>query len=137
MKVLCEFWCSPFRREIYSENFILLEGTDESYVLDEIKEFYTGAFGDFWFDVFGENTDEIKGLFRVVIEVDVNWEHNYDWEGIPDTETKFNLRLIFKGQCACFSEVKWKWLELSGKLDWYNNKVLNKLYKEFDVENLE
>lgn len=45
MEIICEFWCSPLRQEIYSEKYISLDIIDWIDI-DEIKQGY--IYGDFW-----------------------------------------------------------------------------------------
>lgn len=128
MKTICEFWCSPLRQEVYSEKYIV-PSTFEYDVVSEIKENYIGSFGDFWYDVFGEDYDSVGGLWKVVCTVEVNHRHFYDWEGYPDCKTNFKVEVVFKEKCQSLAELKWQWLELTGRSEEYNNRAID-LYFE-------
>ena len=71
MSVICEFWCSPLRQEIYSEKYISLDIIDWVDI-DEVKQDY--IYGDFWWDVFGEDYYDTKGLWKVVVKIDTHFE---------------------------------------------------------------
>lgn len=129
MKVICEFWCSPLRQEVYSEKYIVLD-TFEHDMVSEVKENYVGGFGDFWYDVFGEDHSNVRGLWKVVCTVEVNRRHFYDWEGCPDCETNFKIEVMFKEKCQSLTEVKWQWLELTGRAEEYNEKQMQRFYTE-------
>lgn len=128
MKAICEFWCSPLRQETYSEKFIV-PSTFEHDVVSEIRENYADSFGDFWYDVFGENYNTVGGLWKVVCIVEVNYNHFYDWEGCPDCETIFEVEVMFKDKCQSLTELKWQWLELTGRDEAYNEKQMEKWHE--------
>lgn len=128
MKAICEFWCSPLRNEVYSEKYII-PGTYEYDVVSEIKENYVGSFGDFWYDVFGEDNASVGGLWKVVCTVGVSYRHFYDWEGCPDCKVEFKVEVTFKEKCQSLTELKWKWLELTGRAEKYNEKRVEKWYE--------
>lgn len=128
MEVICEFWCSPLRKEIYSDSYIALD-TEDLYLSDEIKNSYIDCYGDFWEDVFEENSDSVGGLWKIVCKVGVSWELCYDYEGIPETEAIFNTEVIFKSKCTSFTDLKWRWLDLTGKTQDYFDKVIDKQFK--------
>lgn len=134
MEVICEFWCSPLRKEIYSETFIALD-TEDLYLSDEIKNSYIDCYGNFWEDVFGEDYATVSGLHKVVCKVGISWELSYDYEGFPDTESVFDTEVIFKSKCGSFTELKWKWLELTGRFEkYYFDQIVDKrhsLYEDF------
>lgn len=50
MEIICEFWCSPLRKEIYSETYIALD-TEDLCLPIEIKNSYIDCYGHFWEDV--------------------------------------------------------------------------------------
>ena len=127
MRVLCEFWCSPLRKEVYSDTYISL-CTEHHYVLDEINENYVNDYGDFWEDVFGEGYEGLGGLYKVVCNIEVEWKQYNFYEGI-ETEVLFSTEVLFKSKCSCLSELKWKWLELTGKTQDYFDKVIDKQFK--------
>ena len=130
MEVICEFWCSPLRKEIYSETYIALD-TEDLYLSDEIKNSYIDCYGDFWQDVFGEESDSVGGLWKVVCQIGISWENSYDYEGIPDTEAVFNTDTIFKSKCTSLTDLKWRWLDLTGRTQEYFDKVIDKQNKLF------
>lgn len=111
MKVICEFWCSPLRSEIYTEKFIVPDTFDVG-IITEIKEDYIGLFGNFWWDVFGEEHQTVGGLWKVVCSVEVKWRNFHDWEGCPDCEVDFDVDVIFKSKCSHLSELKYVWMEI-------------------------
>ena len=127
MEVICEFWCSPLRKEIYSDSYIALD-TEDLYLSDEIKNSYIDCYGDFWEDVFGEGYEGLGGLYKVVCNIEVEWKHYNFYEGI-ETEVLFSTEVLFKSKCSCLSELKWKWLELTGKTQDYFDKVIDKQFK--------
>ena len=106
MKIICEFWCSPMRQEVYSEKYISM-GTIDWVDIDEIKENY--IYGDLWYDAFGENYHDTRGLWKVVIQLDTDFKHFYDWEGIPDCYVEYNPEVLFKSRCESFGEVRCIW----------------------------
>lgn len=110
MKIICEFWCSPLRQEIYSEKYVSLDIIDWVDI-DEIKENYTS--GDIWYDVFGEDYYDVKGLWKVVVELDTHFETFYDWEGIPDCEVHYNPKVVYKSQCGNWNELRCIWESLT------------------------
>lgn len=128
MNIYCEFWCSPLRQEIYSQKFISAE-TFDTPVIDEIKESYVGTFGDFWSDVFGDTYAETGGLFKVLCKINVNWKFGYDWEGCPDYDVQFEIEVLGSNKCGSFTELKYTWLELTGRSEEYNNRAID-LYFE-------
>lgn len=134
MEVICEFWCSPLRKEIYSETYIALD-TEDLCLSDEIKNSYIDCYGDFWQDVFGGESDTVGGLYKVVCKVSINWQNSYDYEGVPDTETVFSTDVLFKSKCSSFVELKWTWLELTGRFEkYYFDAIVDKrhsLYEDF------
>ena len=109
MKIIYEIWCSPLRKEIYSQKFVSL-GIVDWIDNDEIKGDYLD--GDFWYDVFGEDWYETKGLWKVVIEIDTYFRSFYDWEGIPDCEVEYNPKVLFKSKCESFNELRYIWESL-------------------------
>jgi hypothetical protein len=98
-------------------------------VIDEIKENYVGTFGDFWLDVFGEAYAETGGLFKVLCKIDINWQFSYDWEGCPDCDVQFEIEVLGNNKCESFAELKYTWLELTGRSEEYNNRAID-LYFE-------
>ena len=128
MIFICEFWCSPSRKEVYSEKYICTNEIDASYGEDEIREFYLAD--DFWYDVFGDNYYEIGGLYKVVVSLPISWITSQDWEGVPDTSVEFDVGVLFKDKCSCYSELKWIWLELQGKSEKYNEWLMSKHYPD-------
>lgn len=107
--IICEVWCSPKRQEIYSKNFIGLATTD-FIEIDELKLEYITEYGDFWYDVFGEEYSDIGGLWKVVIECSVRFEnYYYDWEGVPGTRVIIESDILFKDRCASFDELRFQW----------------------------
>ena len=133
MEVICEFWCSPLRKEIYSDVYIALD-TEDLYLSDEIKNSYIDCYGDFWQDVFGDESESVGGLWKVVCQIDITWENTYDYEGIPDTAPQFEAEVLFKSKCPSLTNLKWQWLGLTGRSQEYFDKVIDKQNKLFSEE---
>jgi len=130
MTIYCEFWCSPLRQEIYSQKFISA-GTFDTPLIDEIKENYVYAFGDFWPDVFGDEYAETGGLFKVLCGIEVTYQSSYDWEGCPDYDVQFEVDVMGKNKCTSLAELKSIWLELTGRSEEYNERVIDLYFEGF------
>ncbi|WP_391557174.1 hypothetical protein [Robertmurraya sp.] len=130
---IVEVWCSPLRQEDYSIKIIPLCAGDLFNVEDDIRE-YVSWTGNFFYNSFGDSHSEVKGLWKVVFKIGVGYVDYYDWEGCPDTDIDFFYTELFKGQCESWTEVKYTWLELSGKAGDYFGKPWKK-HLGFDYEN--
>lgn len=118
IEAIVEVWCSPMRMEDYSIKIIPL-CAGELYAEEDIKE-YIGW--DFHADAFGDGYESVKGLWKVVCRVGIEYRNYYDWEGCPDTDVQFTYTELFKGQCQDWVEMKYTWLELRGKTEEYFSK---------------
>ena len=125
IEAIVEVWCSPLRQEDYSIKIIPLCAGDLYNVEDDIRE-YLAWTGDFFLDAFGEDYENVKGLWKVVFKIGIDYQIKYDWEGIPDDEIYFHYEELFKGKCQEWAEMKYTWLELSGKTDEYFSKPWKK-----------
>jgi len=109
--VIIEAWCSPFRSDIYEQTIISLD-TDTTHYYDvDISEYM----GDHFISDHFNNTEEL-GLWKVVFRLDISHCHDSYWSEY-DTEYKFTP--IFKAKMNSWSEVKDRWLELTGRYEEY------------------
>jgi hypothetical protein len=114
IEAIVEVWCSSSRREDYSVNIIPLFAGEMFQVEDDIKS-YIDWTGDFYSDAFGDDFQEVKGLWKVVFALGVSYTDRYDHEGIPDGDIQYSYSELFKGQCSSWQEVKYVWLSLKEK----------------------
>ena len=112
---IVEVWCSPLRQEIYHQTIIPVFAGEPLGVEDDLKQEYLSGWGNFFFDAFGEDHFDIKGLWKVVFSVDVSYENYYDFDG-PDCDVQFEYKEIFKGQCSSWNEVCFVWSGIKEKL---------------------
>lgn len=120
IEAIVEVWCSPLRQEDYSVKIIPLCAGSLFNVEDEIKEYISWT-GNFFHDAFGDDYAEVKGLWKVVFKISVEYSTYYTYSG-PDDDVEINYEELFKGQCQEWSEMKYIWLDLNGKIDEYFNK---------------
>lgn len=120
IEAIVEVWCSPLRQEDYSIKIIPLFAGGMFNVDDDIKS-YIDWTGDFFSDAFGDDFQEVRGLWKVVFKVGVEYLH-YDTPWGPEGDTEFYYEELFKGQCQEWTEMKYTWLELNGKIDEYFSK---------------
>lgn len=121
MEAIIEVWCSPCRREDYSVKIIPLCAGGIFQIEDDIKS-YIDWTGDFFTDVFGDDFQEVTGLWKVVFALGVSYSGSYDWEGTPDGDVEFSCSVLFKGQCESWTEMKYTWLDLTNKTEEYFKK---------------
>ena len=124
IEAIVEVWCSPLRQEDYSIKIIPLFAGEMFNVEDEIKEYISWP-GNFFYDAFGEEYEQIKGLWKVVFKVAIEYETYYTHDG-PDTDVQIIYEELFKGKCCDWTEMKYTWLELKGKTEEYYNKAWRK-----------
>lgn len=110
---IVEVWCSPFRQEIYHQTIIPVFAGEPLGVEDDLQEYLSG-WSNFFFDAFGEDHFDTKGLWKVVFNVNVTYVDYYTHDG-PDCDVGFEYKEIFKSQCQSWSEVKYIWLGLKEK----------------------
>ncbi len=122
IEAIIEVWCSPLRSEDYSLKIIPLCAGDAVHMENEIKEFVGW---DLYLNAFGVDYAEVKGLWKIVAKVSIAWLEVNTWDGI-DYDVDIGYEEIFKGQCHDWTEVKYAWLELSGKAEEYFNKPWKK-----------
>jgi hypothetical protein len=122
IEAIVEVWCSPLRQEDYSVKIIPLCAGDLFNVEDDIRDYINW---DFYLNTFGVDYLEVKGLWKVVFKISVSYSTYYTYDG-PDDDVDIGQEVLFKGQCQEWSEMKYIWLELNGKIDEYFKKPWKK-----------
>lgn len=123
IEAIVEVWCSPMRSEQYSIKIIPLCAGSAEHMEIEIKE-YIGW--DFYLNAFGVDYAEVQGLWKVVAKISIDWVEANSWEGYPDYGVDVGYEEIFKSKCYDWTEMKYTWLELNGKIDEYFSKPWKK-----------
>lgn len=118
IEAIVEVWCSPLRQEDYSVKIIPLCAGDLFNVEDEIRDYINW---DLYLNTFGVDYLEVKGLWKVVFKISVGYHTVCTCDG-PDDDVDIWQEVLFKGQCQEWTEMKYIWLELNGKIDEYFNK---------------
>jgi len=122
IEAIIEVWCSPLLQEDYSVKIIPLCAGDLFNVEDDIRDYLNW---DFYLNTFGVDYEEVKGLWKVVFKISVEYSTYYTYDG-PDDDVDIGQEVLFKGQCQEWSEMKYIWLELNGKIDEYFSKPWKK-----------
>lgn len=126
IEAIVEVWCSPLRQEDYSIKIIPLCAGDLFNVEDDIRDYIKW---DFYLNTFGVDYIEVKGLWKVVFKISVEYSTVYTYDG-PDDDVDIGQEVLFKGQCQEWTEMKYTWLELTGKIDEYFSKPWKKQFWE-------
>lgn len=104
---IVEVWCSPSRQEFYHINIVPVFAGEPLGTDDDLKQYFL-YFGDFFYDAFGEDYLDAKGLWKVVCNVNLHYETHYTYDG-PDDCVEFEYEEIFRGQCSSWEEVRFVW----------------------------
>lgn len=124
MKLIYEMWCSPFRKEIYSETAINLGTFDHYQIQDDIACYIDELNTDFWIDLFDTDYDKIKGLWKVVFNLEVIYSQDA-WTGEHDVDFHIG-EILFKSKCNNFRQLKETWLNITGKEEEYYSMISKK-----------
>ena len=130
IEAIIEVWCSPSRQEIYSTKMIPLCAGEIFNVKDDIDD-YISWHSDFFYDAFGEDYENQKGLWKVVFKLNISYSNYYTYDG-PDYDVNLNYEEFFKGKCTSWVEMKYVWLELCGKAEEYLNKPWKRYLEAYD-----
>lgn len=128
MKLIYELWCSPFRKEIYSEDAINLGTFDYFQIQDDIACFISDTCEDFWIDLFDEDYSQIKGLWKVVFVLEVNYSRD-EWTGEHDVDFIID-EILFMSKCRNYAQLKETWLGITGKGQEYYDQRYRWKYKD-------
>lgn len=116
MKLIVEVWCSPLRGEIYDHCYIAKSVVDDGYLGEELACYLSDSFFE---DVFGEDHETVKGLWKVVFELETLYSQDY----FGECDVNYYIEKDpYKSQCLSWSHVKQIWLGLNGKTEAYFSK---------------